>query len=497
MNDRCFISKSVVKRKDMWRDTLHYWSGTLKLVEETVRDSSHFELPLNQMNYTVTWIGKIVTLPHCPDARNGPTPNEKGYTLSPLKFSVSGRVGCEHNRRYRAEGNISGHETNLKILKIKGEVIRLKYNRHTRDLVLSMNGGSGFDYSGEEGNTLLHSDEKSIGTHKLTIRKHRDTERTILFSEESQSSTGGLVIGKGRNQFGHFMEIGRTPQNTRLSNTGFPKELQLTRRYLEENDDRVNWSIYILKSQILGILPLLDNDEAWNHVLGYVGYSNHTLAFHKSLDYPWRSLVLHATKWRQKSLCNSQGILLKCSLTGILPEGSKTPIGKLMMPIEGDSFRLQLSDDFDANTTWEGQCYGCGGPGATRDLTFTARVWTHEEPYDTFILGAFCSSECIGRSYISELSRCSFAWKKSSCNSNLFLGNSDTLFWNSLSEEQRRSIMSAGWSFKGWGSDNWVLLPDCESDQDDHAGSNYDLDQDGTDNDYESDHHDYDGIDWY
>lgn len=188
-----------------------------------------------------------------------------------------------------------------------------------------------------------------------------------------------------------------------------------------------------------------------------------------------------------------------------------------MMPIEGDSFRLQLSEYFDANTTWEDQCYGCGGPGVTRDLTLaaTCREGTHEDPpCDTYILGAFCSSECIGRS-ISELSRCSLAWKESIDNSHLFLENSDKLFWNSLSKDQMMSMMDAGWS--DWESNNWILLHDSESDQDDseldeddsesdqdyYAGNNYDLDQDDIfDSDYDSDHHHYVGadlvgIDWW
>jgi hypothetical protein len=130
----------------------------------------------------------------------------------------------------------------------------------------------------------------------------------------------------------------------------------------------------------------------------------------------------------------------------------------------GGSFRLRLRIiNFSPNTMWKKQCWGCGGPGVTEELTFVTE-WTSEEPNKESPFGEYCNKQCIGKA-VPELARCSLDWKVRNQNTGLFLGkDSDESFWDLLNVNELEQMEGAGWANQRWGA--WILQPEEDSEDD-------------------------------
>lgn len=409
-----------------WRDTLFYWSGSLQVK----KDGDHHNNDDTRLR--IIWTGKQVTLPNCPDARCGPTPTDTAFRGSNSTFSVEGSV----DRNNQTGASIWGDSGILEV---------------------SITQGSGSDHAGERQNN-------SNNNKRRRNNKVIDTTRTLLFDTGSRS---GLVVGKGRNEYGCFVEVGFTGEGEYEYIFGArdraPKKMLLVRRYLSDSDERAHWSLTTLKSQVLlDIPPVLVEEGPWNRIMDFVGV-RHT---EKTRDHPWRSLALCSEPWRQLILRDDQGgFLRKASAAAATTYHTDEPGQQprlLMSTPGGGPFRLRLSRiNFAPNTMWKGQCWGCGGPGITDELTFSVTEWTSEEPNDEFQFGEYCSEQCIGKA-VRELAGCSRGWKAQNEGSGLLLGSSEE-FWDLLTDVEREQMEGAGWANEGWGAGEWILQPEQNS----------------------------------
>lgn len=82
--------------------------------------------------------------------------------------------------------------------------------------------------------------------------------------------------------------------------------MNTARRYLEEDDERVKWSMERLQSEVIvGLPPLFGQEDWWSNVVDFACYD---------VDQdspPWQqSVVLHSALWDLLVLRNNHGFLL-------------------------------------------------------------------------------------------------------------------------------------------------------------------------------------------
>jgi hypothetical protein len=393
-----------------WRDTLSLWRGEILIIQDLPRDSR------------VEWIGKRMNVPgHSADARCCPTPIDRAFSDSQINFSLQGVTAS--------------------VPKVESSSL----------IKVSITEG-GWDYAGEE------TSEGAI----TTKRKRESSYQDSLHELSLPRGRIGLVVGKGQNTFGSFIEAGRLKYERNTDST--PKSLTLMRRYLQEGDERSTWSLTALRSQVQLGLPPLFSEGTSERVLDFARAGLSPAAGESS---PWRCLALHSAVWRQRTMRDELGVLRKASPSGLSPELCG-PAAPLAMPtLDGKYFRLHLNRRFSPNTTWESQCWGCGGPGVKEDLRFRIREWKNEQHNQYYPFGEYCSNECILQA-VPELANCSAAWMEASAGADLFLGSNDQVFWDYLEgyEDVMQMMLDAGWEDTGWGCARWVLHAPGSDDSD-------------------------------
>jgi hypothetical protein len=376
--------------------------------------------------------------------------------------------------------------------------------------MIAFDDGGGFDNAGEG----AWNDETSGPSPKRSKNKVQDWEhvvsiagRTYVCEDDFDRGPFRLVCGKGRNEYGYFIEVGWCgPAYSYAHNMGM--RVDIARRYLTDNDERVHWSLVTLKSQIVCGIPPIVIDEAWNHVLGYcdevhynddedilfgIEYAENEEASKRGM-YPWRTLAFHSALWKQPVARNDDGILLKCSAFGLPPVLCGPPL-PLLMPLTGE-FRLQLDirsadsefcwcedpqisylpDFARSNTEWYGQCWGCGGPGVKDDFFCLVDERGSGES-ECYKMGNYCSRQCI-RSAVPELARHSVEWRHNEFNSGSYLSCSlrsgrDRIFWDAMGTAEISQMEAAGWfkTFSHEEAPGWALVAYEASDYDSY-GSN-------------------------
>jgi hypothetical protein len=168
-----------------WRDTLYVWDGILREDEEKKDDDG---------KVAVTWTGTWVASDDCADAKDAEAPKRNAFKElvdSDMQFSVSGTAKPVDDENSKA-------------------------------FIASMTEGEGYD--------LGDGDEK---------KKEKDDEHEIYMANlrwtgDMADQSNNLLFAKGKNQHGPFVSIGWMRPGCRLT---------LARRYLEEEDERVKWTL--------------------------------------------------------------------------------------------------------------------------------------------------------------------------------------------------------------------------------------------------------------
>jgi len=433
-----------------WRDKLVYWKGRLQVSKETHDDDDDSRFFLN-------WRGSRVTLLDCPDARCGPTPTNHAFDSSDDRFDVSGTIVFNNSQNHANDGSLEitmppetpdWPDCNCDIPPRK---------RKRKDATDTIGDGPG-----------VH-----------------DAPRVLLFDargrralEGKRSRTFCLVVGKGCTSDGHqFIEVGFTCPYTSVITY-----MLLVRRYLHDSDERLQWSLTTLKTQVLlGIPPLFTEEGPWSLVMDFVGIHDvdqalhhpwrrrpmpmHTLVtrgipyFDQALFNPWRCRAFCSKPWRQLILRDSQlGFLCKASTTtAVNSTDSDHPPQLLTRPPDEEPFRLRLSEEISCtpNTIWKEQCWGCGGPGVTKELTFVSHQVSRDGiPLRPFNFGEYCSKPCISKA-VSTLVEYSIYRKTINRVTGYHIRNRDTAFWETLNEDALAQMEAAGW--RSDDARNWFL----------------------------------------
>ena len=195
-----------------WRDTLYVWDGILEVKDPLpgTKESS--------LNWDGVWVG----CENCADAKKADAPKRVGAARdvdSANHFSINGKANP-----------IGGDE---------GSITDSTAYPHEASLV----GGEGWDM-GE-------------GSEK---KKYLDESHNVLLSNlrwkgNMRDQRDNLVFAKGRNDFGDFVSAGWMRPGSRIT---------LARRYLEEDDARIKWSLEDLQKAVLN--GIYDEQSGQVHV---------------------------------------------------------------------------------------------------------------------------------------------------------------------------------------------------------------------------------------
>lgn len=196
------------KGSGSWRDTLYIWDGIIvevgwDLVKED-KEEKKDEIPLE-------WKGTWVPCEDCPDAKKAEAPKRYGGQLeveSANHFQVSGTAKALPKPEETDDENPTTAVP------------------HEASLV----GGDGWD--------MGEGDEKK----KYTDEVHDLLFANIKWMGNMRDQRDNLVFAKGENEFGPFISAGWMRPGCRLT---------LARRYLDESDARVKWSLEELGSNVI------------------------------------------------------------------------------------------------------------------------------------------------------------------------------------------------------------------------------------------------------
>lgn len=409
-----------------WRDTLYLYKGNVVIEKQ-------------HGSNVISWSGRRINCPECPDARAAAMPTERAFSSSLVKFDLM--------------GSITDPVSNAKIV--------------------SLVDGT-WDHAGEGGDKshaaqgTKESPTKDF-THKL------DLSRWLKDPRPFQKS---LVLGSGHNKYGRFIELGWIEHGgvcrLNLLDDDGKREgtLLLARRYLPIGDERSTWSFPRMFSEMqLGIPPLV-NEDVWSHVIDFVGISRYYFV-HDDVS-PWNQhAILHSGRYMTKRSNNGALIKIKKGPAGLLG-----PAPRLKMPtLDGTQFELRfVSSDEDGNdpipnTTWMKQCWGCGESGVKEELNFDCR-WTMllaAFPGDVavpfrYIRGEFCCNQCVLRA-IPKIANLCVEWiqtMKQSSIKPLWLTTIDegnSAFWDCVEQDTDAwdTMTKAGWKHSRTPYEGWVL----------------------------------------
>jgi hypothetical protein len=184
------LDKHTMPAKSSWRDTLYIWDGIL-----TDKEDENGKI-------SVTWIGTWVACNDCADAKDAEAPKRnafKEFVDSDMEFSVSGTA-------------------------------KLVEDEDSKAFVVSMTEGEGYD--------MKEGDEKT----KEKDDQHEIYMVNLRWSGNMNDQRNNLLFAKGKNIHGPFVSIGWMRPGCRLT---------IARRYLEEKDERVKWTLKELREKTL------------------------------------------------------------------------------------------------------------------------------------------------------------------------------------------------------------------------------------------------------
>ncbi|CAJ1946342.1 unnamed protein product [Cylindrotheca closterium] len=212
-----------------WRDTLYVWDGIMvevgwDLVKNKEETQKSDEIPLN-------WKGAWVPCENCADAKKAEAPKRVGGALdveSAHHFEVSGSAkpivkDTKKVADAEDENKTSDDEENCSTA-IPHQA--------------TFTGGDGWDM-GEGSDTKKYKDE----VHELLLSN-------IKWMGNMRDQRDNLVFAKGTNEFGPFISAGWMRPGCRLT---------LARRYLDESDARVKWTLDDLKNNVIS--GIFDKDS--------------------------------------------------------------------------------------------------------------------------------------------------------------------------------------------------------------------------------------------
>lgn len=385
-------------------NTLHLWDGVLEVASEwpdgskAAKKQNSYCKPMGK--FPVKFEGNIAHLLGCPDSCSVgvPTANLFRDNTYSSRFHFKGvteETDLDSNRSPNNGGRSTYH-------------VNITCNNNDEEWYLRLP-------------TLNYCDVRSDWDGKISIE--------------------GIVVGRGRNHHGSFIEAGwvsgvedgwgSASTNDRHQKIG----LTLGRRYLSTNDERVEWNLSELQSAVMKDAVFSRKDVANFN-------DGPSLIRPPLLLPPWQSSCLSAFN--------------------IMSGGKRKREGnKPILPPQVDSpfcLKLQMKDTrwgkIEANTLWKDQCWGCGKILPDEDIsnriTIAWDTWSYEEPIDTDVMrGEFCEGkpECISKA-LPQLIVMSAKFERILEKNGWFISAfSEDGFWDTINQNQelQNKLTEAGW----------------------------------------------------
>lgn len=314
-----------------WRDTLFVWCGTL---EQTTTGEER-----QRVEWRGTWIG----CEDCGDACTAPTP--AAFGASDMTFCVAG---------WREEGPSSSDADDEKAAVFKA----------------NLTDGPGWDLDNGAGTT-----------------KYKDHEHTVYLqgspwgSVDDQST---LIVAKGTNEFGPFLSAGyRLPDDNKI---------MLARRYLDEGDQRMQWTVQELYQRIQQANQTVQVSVAPN------------VTWRRA---PWRTIDLHASEKAFDQAMRAQTSKRKRARDDEAASSCPVADDALAVDLNISSKRFSPKLSIDTSTKyakltshvkWVEQCSGCGKAIKLGNPPSCIRVEANEVTPGgssrSFGQALYCSAKC-------------------------------------------------------------------------------------------------------
>ncbi|KAL3929229.1 MAG: hypothetical protein SGBAC_012305 [Bacillariaceae sp.] len=206
-----------------WRDTLYVWDGIMLEVgwdlvkKDGEKEAKKTEIPLN-------WKGAWIPRENCADAKKAEAPKR-----------VGGAIDVESLNHFEVNGSAKPVE----VQKTDDEKKADDENPSTAiPHEASFTDGTGWEM-GDGADKKTHKDE----VHELLLSN-------VKWMGNMRDQRDNLVFAKGTNEFGPFISAGWMRPGCRLT---------LARRYLDESDARVKWTLDDLKRNVIG--GIFDKDS--------------------------------------------------------------------------------------------------------------------------------------------------------------------------------------------------------------------------------------------
>lgn len=214
----------VAGMTENWRETLFVWDGILSFIEKEDKESENGDdggykgstdtsPDAVKLKWEGTWVG-------CDFA-------DASKVSTPKRGAFDEFVSSEN--RFQVEGAAAkGAADKTKDAKDDGKSIGGDINSLNK---ITMIGGSGYDL-GEGSDKKKHKDDR----HDMYF-----FSPTLCWAGNLHNQVENMVLALGENEFGNFISVGWLRVGNRVT---------LSRRYLDESDERAKWDIEDLRKAV-------------------------------------------------------------------------------------------------------------------------------------------------------------------------------------------------------------------------------------------------------